>query len=382
MEVLQNIRRLRIGIIFNFSPKWMGGIIYILNLIKTLDFLNDEDKPNIILFYRTDLRKFVDEINYTYLKVVEWQFPPVNKSYLLSWLYRKNIFVSEILKLYDLDGLYPLNDYPVKTKTGTKLVSWFADFQHKHYPEFFTRRKIFERNVRIRLMKTNTRDMVVSSQTVADDFERFYKLHKSLKLHIFHFVSVVDSIDGIDIEELKFKYQLPDKYFMISNQFLKHKNHKILFQAIALIKQKGATVHLALTGKLPENSHSPYITELYRLIEENQLQNQISFLEVIPRKEQLILMKNSQAVIQPSLFEGWSTVIEDAKSLQVPLIASNLPVNIEQLGQFGLYFDPFKPEELASILIDFPQRNLRDIFYDDYSLRIKQAAEVFIKVFS
>ena len=31
--------------------------------------------------------------------------------------------------------------------------------------------------------------------------------------------------------------------------------------------------------------------------------------------DQLRLMKESLGVIQPSLFEGWSTVIEDAKAL-------------------------------------------------------------------
>ena len=36
-------KRLRLGILFYFSSKWMGGIIYIGNLIKTLDFLDDYD---------------------------------------------------------------------------------------------------------------------------------------------------------------------------------------------------------------------------------------------------------------------------------------------------------------------------------------------------
>ena len=49
-------------------------------------------------------------------------------------------------------------------------------------------------------------------------------------------------------------------------------------------------------------------------------------------------MKNAKAIIQPSLFEGWSTVIEDARSLQVPVIATDLTVNIEQLGDKGKYF--------------------------------------------
>ena len=63
-------KRLKIGILFNFNPNWMGGIVYIINLIKTLEFLDDDDKPEIILFYRSDLKKFVDEINYKYLNPV------------------------------------------------------------------------------------------------------------------------------------------------------------------------------------------------------------------------------------------------------------------------------------------------------------------------
>ncbi len=92
-------------------------------------------------------------------------------------------------------------------------------------------------------------------------------------------------------------------------------------------------------------------------------------------------MKHSQAVLQPTLFEGWSTVIEDAISLQVPVVASNLPVNIEQLGKDGVYFDPHNPSELAEILIDYPERNLKDVLYEEYNARVKNAAETFINVF-
>jgi hypothetical protein len=82
------------------------------------------------------------------------------------------------------------------------------------------------------------------------------------------------------------------------------------------------------------------------------------------------------------LFEGWSTVIEDAKSLQVPVVASNLKVNIEQLGEDGVFFDPHNIDELSSILEEYPERNINDIFYEDYSERIKKAAKTLMKIFS
>jgi glycosyltransferase involved in cell wall biosynthesis len=381
MENVDNKKRFKLGIIFNFSPQWMGGIVYIINLIKTLSFLDDKDKPEIILFYRTDLEKYVEQIYYPYLELKKWRFPPVYKGYLQSWVIRKNIFVNEILQNYDLDGLYPLHDYPVKTNTTTRLVSWYADLQHKYYPEFFTWRKIIERNVRIRFMLVNSQDLVVSSQSAADDFKRFFGLRNRMKIHIFHFVSVIEDISKLDINYLRGKYKLPESYYLISNQFHKHKNHKVLLKAIIRLKEGGINTHLVMTGRFLDASHSPYMKELHSIIDENHLQSQLSLLGIIPRDEQLLLMKYSQAVLQPSLFEGWSTVIEDAISLQVPVIASSLPVNIEQLGPDGNYFEPHDDKKLAEIILNFPPRNLNDKFYDDYNERVRKAAKVFINIF-
>ena len=53
--------RLKLGILLNFSPKWMGGIIYIMNIVKTLNYLDDEDKPEIFIFYNPELNKFLEE---------------------------------------------------------------------------------------------------------------------------------------------------------------------------------------------------------------------------------------------------------------------------------------------------------------------------------
>lgn len=374
-------KRIRLGILFNFNPVWMGGIIYILNLIRTLDFLDDDEKPEILLICRPDLLSFAEQIQYPYLQTIKWNFPPVMKGFLKSWIIRKNIFISDILANYKPDALYPMHDYPVRTRTAAKLVSWYADLQHEHYPEFFTKRKIFERTLRIRFILRNTDDLVVSSQAVADDFRKFFRIRKEMKLHIFHFVSVIDDLSQLNINEIRGKYNLPSDYFLISNQFHKHKNHRVLLKALALIKNEGKTIHLAMTGRFPDASHSLYMQELHSIIDKNQLGSHISLLGVIPRNEQLLLMKHAQAVIQPSLFEGWSTVIEDAISLQVPVLASSLPVNIEQLGQYGYYFEPHDHVALSGLLSDFPEREPGKIIYPEYAERIRVAAQTFMGIF-
>lgn len=375
-----NIIKPKIGILFNFSPQWMGGIIYIINIVQTLNMLDDDEKPEIYLFYRSDLKKFIDDFKYPYITKIEWSFPAIVKGNIQSVLKRKNLFINEILERYSLDTIFPIHDFPVKTVTKVKLISWWADLQHKYYPEFFSTIQIWGRNIRTRHVLRNCNNLVVSSQAVLDDFTRFYRLRGNLQTHIFHFVSVIDRLENIQIDDLTVKYKLPDEYFLVSNQFHKHKNHKVLLLCLAKLKTMGIRKHMAFTGKFPAASDSPYLSELHMIIEDNKLHDQVTMLGLISRNDQLQLMKHSQAVLQPSLFEGWSTVIEDAKSLQVPVVASDLKVNIEQLGEDGVYFDPHNPDELAAILAKYPKRNLNDVFYEDYSTRIKKAAKELLSI--
>lgn len=372
--------RKRIGILFNFSPSWMGGVVYVLNIIKALDHLESEDKPVIFIFYNPNLERFVEEIDYPFLNRIPRQYPPVYKTFLQSFVKGKNRFVHNIIADYALDAVFPLHDYPVKSKLDAKIVSWYADLQHKYYPEFFTKIKRIERDLRIRLILRNAKDLVVSSHAVKDDFYTFFKVPKTCKVHVYHFVSIIDLFPTGDFEPIRKAYNLPEDYFMISNQFHKHKNHKVAFQAIADLQKEGMKKNLVLTGKLPEDDDSDYVAELKKILADNELQDRIFFLGVLPRDVQLAIMKNATAIIQPSLFEGWSTVIEDAKSLQVPVIASDLKVNREQLGATGTYFEPHNAIQLAE-LMEMAQKPQGEL-YEDYKMRVKKAAYELFAVFN
>jgi glycosyltransferase involved in cell wall biosynthesis len=327
------------------------------------------------------LSKYLDEIDYPYIEFVSHSFPSIYKGYLLSILKNKNAFVHDLVTQYRLDAIFPMHDYPVRSKLAAKLVSWYADLQHMYYPHFFTKKKIFERNARIKMILRNTSDLVVSSQAVKDDFLKFFSVPKSLNIHIYHFVSIVDSLPEISKEEILKKYNLPNDYFMICNQFHKHKNHKVAFEALANLNGSKSMPHLAITGRFPDEPNSDYLRELHQIIDDNDLKQAITFLGLIPRGDQLLLMKYAKAVIQPSLFEGWSTVIEDAKSLQVPVIAGDLKVNREQLGPQALYFEPLNAKTLAAIIESYPERNYDVEIYESYPIRMKKAAYEFLAIF-
>jgi glycosyltransferase involved in cell wall biosynthesis len=91
-------------------------------------------------------------------------------------------------------------------------------------------------------------------------------------------------------------------------------------------------------------------------------------------------MKGAKAIIQPSLFEGWSTVIEDAKSLQVPVIASNIDVHKEQMEDRGVYFEATNELDLANVLIDFSNQ-FGDTIFDSYEKRVFDFGYNFTSIF-
>lgn len=379
---MNSTQRLKIGIVFNFRKGWTGGIIYIINLINSLNFLEEQAQPEVIVFYNPNLEEFLKDMKYAHIKFVPWNFPGFYKGYLTTWLTRKNIFVEDMIEEFKLDGIYPVNDRPIagSKRIKAKIIAWLPDVQHKFYPHFFGWKRTFLRDIRFKLILKNTKDLVVSSADVKSHFHKFYKIKKNLNIHTLKFVSIIDNFSFPPMEELTLKYGIPQKYFIVSNSFTNHKNHFVILNALNILKNKGSKIHFVFTGKMEFKGNEEYIKKIRLMVSENKLEPHVSFLGIIPRHDQLGIMKNSIAVVQPSLFEGWSTVIEDAKSIQVPVIASDLPVNIEQLGEKGNYFSPHDAQSLANILTTFSDQNTI-CEYAQYDERVRHFAKAFISIF-
>ena len=62
------------------------------------------------------------------------------------------------------------------------------------------------------------------------------------------------------------------------------------------------------------------------------------------------LMYHSIAVINPSFFEGWSTTVEESKSLGKKILLSNIDVHVEQSPSRAHYFNPNNAYELADLI--------------------------------
>lgn len=142
------------------------------------------------------------------------------------------------------------------------------------------------------------------------------------------------------------KYRLPDRFVLCCNQFWVHKNHRLLFAAIALLRQAGQEVQLVCTGLPDDFRHPGYLQELERYINELGVTDLIHILGQIPRHDQIQLIRRSLFVVQPSLFEGLSLIVEECRALGKPLILSDLDVHLEH--EYGIYFKRTNVHDLAA----------------------------------
>ncbi len=78
------------------------------------------------------------------------------------------------------------------------------------------------------------------------------------------------------------------------------------------------------------------------------------------------------------MFEGWSTTIEDAISLNKRVLASDLDVNREQLGDNGIYFRSNYVDDFIS-KIELINNVPTTIIYDNKK-RIMEFAESILRL--
>ncbi len=160
------------------------------------------------------------------------------------------------------------------------------------------------------------------------------------RAHVLHFVPVVpppETLPGRAELEARFGFSGP--YLYLPNQFWRHKNHPIVIEALAILKQQGVNVVVVASGSAEEPRKTDYFSGLMRDVAAGGLEDNFRYLGLIPLPHVYALLRSSIALINPSRFEGWSTTVEEAKSFGVPMILSDIPVHREQAGASARYFD-------------------------------------------
>lgn len=350
------VKRKKVALVYAYNENWIGGTYYIENLISALGRLPDVQQPELIIFSTeaSDAERLQQNVQYSH-----WSFRALERKLsLLERVINKTtamVLRRRFISLYhaDIDLVFPV---PTAWRHFFSRIEnhlyWIPDFQEYYLPVFFKTEEIQGRKTDQALIIQTARNIVFSSHAAQNDFNTIYPGNK-LEQHVLQFAVTSRPASGSASECLA-RYGIDRPYFICSNQFWKHKNHTIVLKALAGLKRTHPQVLVVFTGKEHDYRNPTYFEELMALRLELDLSNQTKFLGFISREDQLALMQAAAAVIQPSLFEGWSTVVEDAKSMSVPLVVSALDVHKEQLADYAAKIF-FAPEDAGQLRVGMAQ---------------------------
>ncbi|NVM63726.1 glycosyltransferase involved in cell wall biosynthesis [Mucilaginibacter sp. SG538B] len=377
-------KRKRIGLSYTYNENWIGGTYYIENLVNALNALNDEEKPHIVLLtdsyesFRTAQQKF----NYPYISF-QLGSGEANKGFQLLNRITNRLFNIRLFsqKIKALDAVFPY--YKSEQQSAAKKkIYWVADFQEHFAPEFFSKDDIASRLKNQQEIQASTGHLIVSSNTALGHFKSIFPQH-TVKVNVLPFAVAHPPYQDINIKLLLEKYQLPARYFICPNQFWKHKNQLAVLKAVKELKTKGIEITVAFTGNTNDYRNPHYFTEMKAFVEDNNIGNNIKFLGFIDRRDQLQLMNNAIAIIQPSLFEGWSTVVEDAKLMNKFLLVSDIEIHREQLvNSSARFFDPNNINQLAQLLQQFSEHQTPPPLFESntYHESVKKFGRTFLQI--
>lgn len=144
---------------------------------------------------------------------------------------------------------------------------------------------------------------------------------------------------GIQIEEVRHKYGLPEAFILQVGTLEKRKNAAATIQALLHLDKK---LPLVLVGR-----PTPYRQELEALIARHHLEAQVLFLDKVSYYDLPLIYRQATVFIYPSRIEGFGIPVLEGLYSGVPVIAATGSCLEEAGGSETLYFHPDDPAALA-----------------------------------
>jgi glycosyltransferase involved in cell wall biosynthesis len=239
--------------------------------------------------------------------------------------------------------------YQSMQRVTVPTIFYPHDFQHEHYPEFFTP-KTLERRRRFYPEACRAATAVVAgSPSVRDDICRYTGV-PSEKVFLMPWGNPLELAGPRPSENLigsvTRRLRLPAEFAFYPAQTWPHKNHIRLLQALAMLRDNsGVTVKLVCTGR--QNEHFPEVwKEALRL----SLEDHVQFLGYVDSNDLRAIYQLASFVVFPSLFEGWGFPPIEALGEGVPLGCSRIQPLIDCVGDAALLFDPESVESIAEAI--------------------------------
>ncbi len=140
---------------------------------------------------------------------------------------------------------------------------------------------------------------------------------------------------------------LPKKFFLVVGVIKERKNLLNVVKGFAEFKKnKEGNCKLLVAGK----KGGWYYEKVVDFVKKENLESEVVFLGFVSDEELFYIYKRAQALVFPSLVEGFGLPVLEAMSCEVPVITSNIGSLSEVARDAALLVDPVKPDDISKAM--------------------------------
>ena len=333
----------------NTGSRWIGGVNYYNNLFAAVEAWPDSQIEMVLMTgQHTDVSHFEEHVQVIRSSLLDrGSFQRLLRK-VVQKTFKRDILLYLLLRKHNVDLLshsgYLWNGCSIPT------MPWIPDFQSFHFPDMFDARRLNKQRENYNSYVLYADSILLSSHSSQQDLKAFVSDHVDSRVLQFASTLMAD-VEWKEKDDISRRYQLDRPWFHLPNQFWAHKNHVVVLEAIRLAKEEGYNPLVVATGNTQDHRNPDFIISLKERIKSYGLENCFLMPGVIPYEDMFSIMKYSVAVINPSKFEGWSTTVEEARSLGKQTILSDIDVHREQSPPRCQFFEPDDALELSKLLI-------------------------------
>jgi glycosyltransferase involved in cell wall biosynthesis len=361
---------------------WLGGISYYRNLFSAIcDLPNRRIDPVLICSSQneTELRARFSNVPLLHLPLLDVGGALRKGRQAMRAIFGRDVLLERALASRNV-AVLSHSSYLGRRASVASIV-WIPDFQELTFPEFFSQKMLAARRRNVERACRFSSTVLLSSEAALADLKRIGA--RGAYTAVLPFVANVPrDLELLRVDELRKKYELPAGFFHIPNQFWVHKNHIVVLRALASLRKSGWQFPVVATGNTSDPRQPDHFRSLMTTARELGVDDLFVPLGVVPYQDLMSLMRHAIAIVNPSKFEGWSTTVEEAKSMGKHVILSDIAVHKEQMPNRRAFFLPDDSEMLARKLSEAasqwePNRELR--YVEQAAAHLKERRETFAR---
>ncbi|MDR1743338.1 MAG: glycosyltransferase family 4 protein [Dysgonamonadaceae bacterium] len=163
---------------------------------------------------------------------------------------------------------------------------------------------------------------------------------------------ILNGVDNLEQQlAQKPKTTIKQPFFFSIGVIKQKKNFHVLLDLMKIIPEK----HLYLAGK----NNTKYGDAIVQRIENDNITN-VHLLGTISQEEKVWLLKNCEAFLFPSLFEGFGLPVIEAMQFGKPVFSSDKTSLKEIGGKFAYFWENFEPNDMKKMIDDNLDNHLKN----------------------